>query len=210
MKKYTALILVSVFLGIVGCDSGGKTQEKEASLTEENQKRLIIAVPPPKLTTSMERTNLKERLLRFNDENKVSYIYLINYGRIMAFYAIKGKVSSVNSNVVKKFLDGSQTGESLNMSIDGNVLSSYSLPIAAMLIDGKGKWLLINGDSSTVTTNNHISEVLGQAYSRKDLRQTPIPFSAMQSAGIISSLNYSLHDVGDKEIIHLIDAKKDI
>jgi hypothetical protein len=35
----------------------------------------------------------------WNDKNKVSYIYLVSYGKVMAFYTIKGKVSSVNSQI---------------------------------------------------------------------------------------------------------------
>ena len=34
-----------------------------------------------------------------NDENKLSYIYLVSYGKVMAFYTVKGKVSSVNSQI---------------------------------------------------------------------------------------------------------------
>jgi len=75
----------------------GNAQMSEMGMTEENQQRLLLAVPPPKLNDSLERRNLKKRLTRFNDPNKVSYIYLVNYGKVMAFYTIKGKVSSVNS-----------------------------------------------------------------------------------------------------------------
>ena len=104
--KYSARtfsICVALFLGFmstvgVGCKpSSGQAQRQEMSMTEENQQRLLQAVPPPKLNDSLERHNLKKRLLRFNDPNKVSYIYLVNFGKVMAFYTIKGKVSSVNS-----------------------------------------------------------------------------------------------------------------
>ncbi|MBT7500817.1 hypothetical protein HN643_04070 [Candidatus Falkowbacteria bacterium] len=47
----------------------------------------------------MERDNLSKRLNRFNDPNKISYIYLVSYGKVMAFHTIKGKVSSVNSKL---------------------------------------------------------------------------------------------------------------
>lgn len=77
----------------------GETQKYEAELTEANHLKLIKAVPAPQLQTSQERKNLERRLTRFNDENKISYIYLISYGRVMAFYPIKGKVSSVNSRL---------------------------------------------------------------------------------------------------------------
>lgn len=89
------------------CDTAN-TQKKEAILTEENQRRLIQAVPVPKLETSQERVNLVKRLERFNNADKVSYIYLVNYGKVMAFYTIKGKVSSVNSmlTTTEQLVDG--------------------------------------------------------------------------------------------------------
>ena len=73
------------------------TQKIEAVATEANQRRLLKAQPIPQLKKSQERKNLIERLTRFNNDDKVSYIYLVNYGKVMAFYTIKGKVSSVNS-----------------------------------------------------------------------------------------------------------------
>lgn len=104
------------------------TQKKEAQLTEENQRRLLQAVPVPKLETSQERVNLVKRLERFNNADKVSYIYLVNYGKVMAFYTIKGKVSSVNSmlttteQIVNK--DGGQCSWSGSSSYDCYVVAS--------------------------------------------------------------------------------------
>lgn len=102
-KRFSITILAGIMIiacctGNMGC-TNDRTQEQEANLTEENQERLILACPPPKLDKSLERENLKKRLLRFNDENKVSYIYLISYGKVMSFHTIKGKVSSVNSKL---------------------------------------------------------------------------------------------------------------
>lgn len=74
-----------------------RTQYKEVEITEQNQKKMLEAVPVPSISTSQERKNLVKRLERFNTENKISYIYLVNYGKVMAFYTVKGKVSSVNS-----------------------------------------------------------------------------------------------------------------
>lgn len=74
------------------------TQGKEQQATEDTQKRLLQAVPvPSNITTSQERKNLVRRLQTFNDENKISFIYLVSYGKVMAFYTVKGKVSSVSS-----------------------------------------------------------------------------------------------------------------
>lgn len=78
------------------CPKPGSFGEESIKLREQQQK-LLTAVPVPLLETSQERLNISKRLQIFNDENKVSYIYLTSYGRVMAFYAVKGKVSSVNS-----------------------------------------------------------------------------------------------------------------
>jgi len=87
--------------GAVPAQQGGikGTQNVEAVFTEGQQQKLIKSTPPPSLSFSLERENLKKRLTRFNDPNKMSYIYLINYGKVMGFYPLKGKVSSVNSKL---------------------------------------------------------------------------------------------------------------
>lgn len=122
-------ILIFIF-SFAGCGNAerskvGKTQRHEANFTERQQERLISAVPPPELKYSLERENLKKRLLRFNDANKVSYIYLIDFGKVMGFYTIKGKVSSVNS----KLTTGEQIVDDSHGSWDsgGRVVESPQL-----------------------------------------------------------------------------------
>lgn len=73
------------------------TLVREAAITELQQRKHLQSFPIPTLERSQERKNLIARLNRFNSDDKVSYIYLINFGKVMAFYAVKGKVSSVNS-----------------------------------------------------------------------------------------------------------------
>jgi len=73
------------------------TTEQELATTERQQEIHLNSTPPPVLKSSQERANLIKRLKTFNTDSKVSYIYLINYGKVMAFYPVKGKVSSVNS-----------------------------------------------------------------------------------------------------------------
>ena len=88
------------FLGFCGSspDTGSAfTYQQEAAKTEVNQRVLDKNQPLPQITQSLERANLIERLKRFNEPSKISYIYLISFGKIMSFYTVKGKVSSVNS-----------------------------------------------------------------------------------------------------------------
>jgi len=93
-------ILAVICFVSISCSENIKTGEstkREMEQTEENHQRLVEAVPPPRLKDSLERRNLSRRLERFNDSEKISYIYLVSYGKVMAFYTMKGKVSSVNS-----------------------------------------------------------------------------------------------------------------
>jgi prepilin-type N-terminal cleavage/methylation domain-containing protein len=66
----------------------------------EAQNKIVKAVPLPQLETSMERANVAKRAEIFNKEDKVSYIYLVSYGKVMAFFTVKGKVSSLQSYMV--------------------------------------------------------------------------------------------------------------
>lgn len=103
MKKLLLIIPLAVgTLLLTGCsDSVAKTStaNKEQLLIEDNQNKLLEVQPPAKLDWSLERENINKRTNLWNDANKISYIYLINYGKVMAFYTIKGKVSSVNSQI---------------------------------------------------------------------------------------------------------------
>lgn len=99
MYRYL-LIPVLAFL-LVSCTNelgdSGKSQINEMKLTESNQQRLSQAQPAPQLTDSLERRQLITRLETFNNPDKISYITLLSLGRPVGYFAIKGKVSSVNS-----------------------------------------------------------------------------------------------------------------
>lgn len=72
----------------------------ETSTAAAVQKNLITAVPIPQITNSLERVNVAKRAQLFDSPDKTSYIYLISYGKVMAFYTVKGKVSSLQSYMV--------------------------------------------------------------------------------------------------------------
>jgi hypothetical protein len=93
------LILCISVMGNKGCTEEDKQYYKEQDHTVANQARLTSAQPPVDLEWSLERDQINKRTKLWNDPNKVSYIYLVNFGKVMAFYVIKGKVSSVNSQV---------------------------------------------------------------------------------------------------------------
>lgn len=100
------------------------TMAKEAALTEIQQRK-YMNVALPTFENSLERSNLTRRLTTFNKADKISYIYLTSYGKVMAFYTVKGKVSSVNSMLTntEQLLDwrGRQCS-------NGNAGNCYNVP----------------------------------------------------------------------------------
>lgn len=79
---------------------GDNSYGREILITEASQINFNNNQPAEDLAWSLERRNLNERNKRWNDPNKVSYIYLLSdMGTIIGYFPIKGKVSSVNSKL---------------------------------------------------------------------------------------------------------------
>lgn len=117
MNKTTLIPLFVIITLFSGCDLDDSTPAQESAAkiemrqNEESQQKLIKSVPTPTVKTSLERKNLVRRIEKINQENMVSYIYLISYGKVMAYYTISGKVSSLNSYLtamerIEKVADG--------------------------------------------------------------------------------------------------------
>ena len=90
-------ILGSVVFGALSRTPNPPAPKNEVQTSNDIQKKVVANVPIPNIETSMERVNVAKRAELFNKEDKVSYIYLVNYGKVMAFYTVKGKVSSLRS-----------------------------------------------------------------------------------------------------------------
>lgn len=97
LKYIAALGFLAAATSDSQCSGTENSQRIEQKTTEGNQQRLIKAVPVPILQTSLERKNLSKRLQRINKENMTGCIYLLNYGSVVSFYPVAGKVSSLNS-----------------------------------------------------------------------------------------------------------------
>lgn len=106
MKKIIATVIAvfALVLGATACETEPKNGEAQAEgqkVTEQAFDQQSKAVPYPvnELTDSLERRNIRERLLRTNDPEKIGYVYLLNYGKVLGYYTIKGKVSSTQSQM---------------------------------------------------------------------------------------------------------------
>lgn len=98
MKKIVivaTLLTGSLFLS--ACSTTQSSNNIQSKLLEENQKKIVNAVPIPQVDTSSDRKSIAKRAETFANENKVSYVYLLSFGKVMAFYPIKGKVVSIKS-----------------------------------------------------------------------------------------------------------------
>lgn len=103
MKKIAIVIAVSLASILVsGCETEqSDAQSQGEALTEQAFEQQSKAVPYPvsELQDSLERRNLKERLLRQNDADKIGYVYILSFGEFIGYYTIKGKVSSTQSQM---------------------------------------------------------------------------------------------------------------
>jgi len=89
VKKSISAIAISLAL------VGGLTACSENTAYEERKDKQSTVT----LKNSLEAENLKEKLTRENDPNAVRYVYLMNFGDVVGFYVIKGKVSSSGSQL---------------------------------------------------------------------------------------------------------------
>jgi hypothetical protein len=97
--KINRILLILAFIPVlaaVSCDDNS-AYNQEQTATANNQVRLRANYPLPVLTRSEELENLTRRLNRINSGNMTGCIYLISYGRVMAFYPVDGKVTSLNA-----------------------------------------------------------------------------------------------------------------
>jgi len=114
MKKYGLFIFMIILLltscapldaSVAKTDSSAVVKQEQAKQAENQSKYVGDTPNMGSNITTLERTNLRKRMENWNDPNKIGYIYEIGQnGNIIAFYTIKGKVSSLNS-----YLTGSET-----------------------------------------------------------------------------------------------------
>lgn len=126
------LLIIPFLLSGCSLDTTNNSYQNDAAKVEATQQRVQQNVPIPEIKTSAERKNISERAKLFDNENKITYIYLINYGKVMAFFTVKGKVSSLNSYLTP--LDKIVNNSGKTCSYSSNSGSCYV--VSAPDIDG--------------------------------------------------------------------------
>lgn len=107
-KPVVALTLLAAGIALTGCEEVAESnaQRQGQKLTEQAYEQQSAAVPYPadQLRDSLERRNLRERLLRQNDPDKIGYVYILSFGEFIGYYTIEGKVSSTQSQMTTDVL----------------------------------------------------------------------------------------------------------
>lgn len=104
MRKISLVVAgVAAMISLSACSMQGesKAQVEGQKQTEQAFEQQSTAVPYPaeELKDSLERRNLVEKLRRENKPDKIGYVYIMNYGKFMGYYTVKGKISSNQSQM---------------------------------------------------------------------------------------------------------------
>lgn len=101
------ILALAMFLGmsvLSACSLDNEVDPQRKAIQEKSGKALekqIAAVdyPADELTDSLERRNIRKRLLLTNDANRIGYVYYTPFGKILGYWTVQGKVSSVKSQM---------------------------------------------------------------------------------------------------------------
>jgi predicted small secreted protein len=91
-----------VAASLTACEEAQGTAQGDGQKQTETafaQQSSAVPYPISELKDSLERRNLKERLIRTNKPNAQGYVYLMSFGTIIGYYTVKGKVSSTQSQM---------------------------------------------------------------------------------------------------------------
>ncbi len=134
-RRVLTAIAVAAVLPLAACTGSGHQSDSAQSTgqaqTEQAFKQQQTAVPYPvaQLKDSLERRNIRERLLRYNDPDKISYIYLLaQTGAVITSYTIKGKVTANDSQMT--------TSESIISNCHGTSSTCNDVAVSAPGDDG--------------------------------------------------------------------------
>lgn len=172
MKRIFIMAVCLVALAMVATGCGEMRTDKtavgkEARATEKNQQQLLTAQPVPVVKCSLERQNLINRYhwmagepLEWPCKSKTSYVYVFDHGLLLTHYTIKGKISSVSSQLTNPLQQVRRCGDLTGPDHDERGGSDYRCqngtveqaePDGSYGTNGNGKYFF--------TTDNRYVEV---------------------------------------------------
>lgn len=111
LLRYTRVTTTAgVALLVAGCALSQAGKPSWFSKSEQTKNSIAQAaetdVPYPLSTVKqggfLERRNQVEKIKRFSDKDHNGFVYIMSFGKFIGYYAIKGKVSSVNSQLTNE------------------------------------------------------------------------------------------------------------
>lgn len=137
MKKSIITIFIIIFiaaftLGSSDCSGPSANEEtKQFQQKKETVQSLMAKQPSPQLRWSADRFLLRERLIRFNDTNKMSYLYVFLFNGQVLETTIKSKLASTGKRLTApvqqyKIDAGSHRGTTLGPAPDEMAVYGHS------------------------------------------------------------------------------------
>lgn len=109
MRKTFAVLMplaaLAALLLTAGCNDTPKPNTAQGDGQIQTEKAFQVAqrnAPYPGIEIAQnptERLNLAARLREFNKPDKLGFVYVVSFGKPLGYYAIKGKVSSTQSQM---------------------------------------------------------------------------------------------------------------
>lgn len=152
MKKFIIGGLVLIVLALVvfsGCSDLSTQMNKQYNQVAVQMDKFQSNQPAPEIDFSNTRQAVIDRIERWSDPNKISYIYLVSFGRVMAFYTVKGSVESKQSYLYPVYYPYSGGSVALdNPDVDGtygdNMDSIFFFTTEGVYVEWHGDYLWVD------------------------------------------------------------------
>jgi hypothetical protein len=170
LKTWHVLVVFAIIGAAIGATAAlaGKPdwQKQNELISDEIALATTTAVPYPlaEMKDSLERRNLRERLLRFNKPQKIGYLYVVSFGKFVGYYVVKGKVSSVQSQMTntQQTWHGDQYGDMITDSIgddgsfgpnEGGDKGIFFFTVSGVMVETTLDWLYSDAPLSIKVDN---------------------------------------------------------
>lgn len=99
-KIVTALAALALAASLTACSSRGDQGENSDKMMKARNDKVASIVLCGTPNDGLECANLKEKLKRDEDPNRITYVYLVSQtGTVYGYYVAKGKISSNQSQL---------------------------------------------------------------------------------------------------------------